>query len=137
MPARAQNLGERISGLEATVASMDGYSHERWHKLANDMTPLLALPERLTRDVAKIDAKVEVRINAVAKEMERAVLSAIKEAIAPIKAEMVELRSDVDALKAQSNKLTGAKLLFVFVIQTVIACVAGFAGGGWFSGGHP
>jgi polyhydroxyalkanoate synthesis regulator phasin len=117
MPGRASTVGERISGLEATVASMDSYSHERWHKLANDMVPMLALPERLTRDVAKIDAKVEVRINAVAKEMERAVLAAIKEAIAPIKAEMVELRTDVDALKAQSNKLTGAKLLLVFIMR--------------------
>jgi hypothetical protein len=129
MPTRGANLGERISGLEATVTQMDGYSHDRWHKLANDMTPLLALPERLTRDVAKIDAKVEVRINAVAKEMERSVLSAIKEAIAPIKAEMVDLRTDVDALKEQSNKLTGAKLLLVFIVQTVIAVVAAVIAG--------
>lgn len=135
MPRQTQ--GEQISGLQATVDAFREYETEKWHKLANDLQPLMQLPERLTRDVAKIDAKVEVRINAVAKEIERSVLAAIKEAVAPIKKEMAELRTDVDALKALSNKLSGARILLIFLMNMLAGLAAGFGGASWFSRGHP
>ena len=53
MPAR-ESLGERISSVEATLGALEKYEHERWHKLSNDLQPLVALPEKITRDIAKM-----------------------------------------------------------------------------------
>lgn len=42
----------------------------------------------------------------------------------------------IGTLEDQRSVLTGAKLLLIFIVQTIIACIAAFAGGGWFSGKH-
>lgn len=42
----------------------------------------------------------------------------------------------INSLEDQRGILTGAKLLLVFLVQTIIACFAAFAGGGWVAGRH-
>jgi hypothetical protein len=128
-PARINhNVGERLSGLEASVAAFREYESEKWHKLAQDLQPLVMLPERMTRDIGKLQGSVDGRINSVEKSLERSLTSAIEKALTPVKAEMTELRTDVEALKKQSAMLTGAKLLMIFIVQTAIAAVAALAG---------
>lgn len=127
MAQRGQPLGERISGLEATVTAFRQYETDKWHKLDNDLTPLVQLPERMTRDIGKLQGTVEGRINSVEKSLERTITVAIEKALIPVIAEVTDLGTRIGVLEKQRNILTGAKLLFVFLVQTLIAAIAAVA----------
>jgi hypothetical protein len=98
-------VGERIAGLEATVAGFEKYERERWHKLDNDLQVIIGLPNQMTRDIAKLEGKLEAKIDGR--------LSAI------------ELR--LSAIEAQRQQITGAQRLGVWFVQTVIAALAAFS----------
>jgi seryl-tRNA synthetase len=136
MPPPRENLGERIAGVEAAFERFERYERERWHKQDNDLTPLLQLPERLTREIGKLQGMVEGRINSVSKDIDRSIAAAIKDALQPLSQDMVELKAKVDELERQRNVLTGAKMTGVFIIQTLLAILTAL-GGSFYFGKHP
>lgn len=95
-------VGERISGLEAKFDAYERYSHERWHDLANDLQPLLGIPIQLTRDLAKMEGKLEAKIDGRLSAIETRLL----------------------AIEQQRQQITGAKQLGVWLIQTALAALA-------------
>ena len=119
--------GERIAGLSAQFDAFEKYEHERWHKLNNDLTPLMQLPEKLTREIGRMQGTFDGRIASVLKEIERTMEAAIEKAIKPISDEVAELKRDVDALKSKSLQETGAKNLAVWFLQSPLV--------GWIAAG--
>jgi hypothetical protein len=102
-PARnSAPIGERISSMEATLEGMRTYQHDRWHKLDNDLTPLINLPNQIGRDIAKLEGKLEAKIDG----------------------RLVAIEIRLSAIEAQRQQLTGAKQLGVWLIQTAMAAVA-------------
>jgi hypothetical protein len=118
---QARDLGERISSLEASVGAFREYESEKWHKLAQDLQPLVMLPERITRDVAKIQGSFDGKLGALEKMLDRSITAAIEKAILPMNQDIAELRSDVDALKLERQRFTGARRFGVWVVQMLIA----------------
>lgn len=135
MPGR-ETVGERVAGIDARLGAFEKYTHERWHALNNDLTPLMQLPERMTRDVGKLQGLVDGKITSLSAELQRSMKAAIDEALKPVIAEVAELKIDVDSLKLKSNQMGGAKMLGVFIIQTIIAAATA-VGGVLALGRHP
>lgn len=90
-----------MSGLEARVDGMDKYAHEKWHDLNNSLTPLALLPERITRDIAKIHGQFEGRIGTITKDIERSITAAVEKAIEPVNANVADLTKRMAALEAE------------------------------------
>lgn len=118
------DLGERLASLEATVTALEKYEHERWHKLAQDLQPLVLLPERLTREMGKLQGTFDGRVSTISKEIERSITSAVEKAIEPIHEDMSTIRQRVSNLEDAQSQWRGAKLLAVWMVQTLIATVA-------------
>jgi hypothetical protein len=112
------DLGEKVAGIDARFAAFEKYEHERWHKLNNDLQPVVALPERVTRDIAKLQGTFEGRINSVSKELERAITSAVEKAMASVNADVAELRADVDALKLANSGQEGERTVLKSILQS-------------------
>jgi predicted RNase H-like nuclease (RuvC/YqgF family) len=131
---QAESVGERLAGVEARLEAFDRYTHERWHGLNNDLQVLLALPERLTREVGKLQGIIDGRIASVSKDVERSMEAAISKALKPVtddvtelKAEVEGLRKEIEALKTSKQQWTGARIAVTLIVQTVIAAVAATA----------
>jgi hypothetical protein len=124
MPPRQEHLGERVSSIEATLEGLEKYEHERWHRLSNDLQPLMQMPERLAREVGKMQGIFDGKINSVSKEIERSIMAAIEKAIQPMGAEIAELRGEVETLKNEQRQMTGARRLGVWLLQTIIAALS-------------
>ena len=104
-PDRGQPVGERVSGLEAKFTGYEKYSHEQWHDLKNTLQPLVNLPMQMARDIAKLEGKLEAKIDGR--------LSAIE--------------TRLGAIEGQRQQLTGAKQLGVWLVQTLFAVIAAVA----------
>lgn len=136
MPPPRDNLGERLAGLEAKVDSFEQYTHDKWHDMAQVLQPLALLPERMTREIGKIQGTVDGRINLVSKEIDRSIAAAIREALQPLTLDVLELKNKVEELEKQRYVLTGAKMIGVFIFQTLLAILTALAGSLYF-GKHP
>lgn len=108
-PTQVSELGERIASLAASFEAEKDYNHDRWHKLNNDLTPIVNLPERLTRDIAKLQGTFDGRIASVSKEVERSITAAIEKAIDPVRAEVRENSKRIEMLEAANIKADGVK----------------------------
>jgi hypothetical protein len=104
-PASGNKDGERIAGLEAQFRGYEKYSHERWHDLNNTLQPLIGLPALMARDLAKMEGRLEAKIDGR--------LSAIE--------------SRLFSIESQRQQLSGAKQLGVWMLQTVFAVIAAVA----------
>jgi len=104
-PARSTD-GERIARMEATLAGLEKYERDRWHKLDNDLTSVVNLPLQLTRDIAKLEAKLEAKIDG----------------------RLAAIEGRLTAIEGQRQQFTGAQRLGVWLVQTVIAAIAAVAG---------
>lgn len=124
MPPRQESLGERLSGVEATLQAFEKYERERWHKLANDLQPLINLPTQMARDMGLLEGGLA-----------GTVAQAVEKATKPVSDDVASLRADVDALKANSNQLSGAKMFGVWLVQTVVAASAALGFGKLLFGG--
>jgi hypothetical protein len=101
MPNRTSPPGERISRLEAKFDAYEQYSHERWHQLANDLQPMVGLPLQLTRDLAKMEGKLEAKIDGRLSAIETRLL----------------------AIEQQRQQMTGAKQFGVWLVQTILTTI--------------
>lgn len=139
----SKNLGERISSLEATVASSDKYAHERWHKLDNDLSPITLLPAQIARDLGKMEGRIQGKIGSITEDMERKIADAVARAVAPVRDDVCELKTevsaqqiDIDALKLDLSRWTGARLLLAYIVGVLVAAASALAGLLGLRGGH-
>jgi hypothetical protein len=126
-PSKPQDLGERLAGMEARFESFERYTHERWHQLNNDLQPLTMLPERIARDMGKIQGIFEGRIVSVSKDLERSMEAAIEKALRPATQDIKKLQTDVDRLKIKSGQDSALRRFFTSAIQTILAAIGAFA----------
>lgn len=124
MPAPGSSqLGERVAAFEARFEGFERYTHDRWHDLANTLQPLQRLPEQIARDVAKMQGTIDGRMDTLRRDMERTIGEAITAALAPVVDDVLALKSKVDELERQQSHLKGARMLAVWIIQTLIAAI--------------
>jgi hypothetical protein len=122
-PSRPDPLGERLSGLEATVASMDKYAHSKWHDLNNTLQPLTGLPLQLSREIAKMQGTFDGRMSAITRDMERSITAAVEKAIEPVNTEIATLKAKVEALEQANFQEAGAKGLAAAIMRSPIVSV--------------
>lgn len=112
-----QELSVKVAQLDERLQAFDKYEHERWHRLNNDLTPLIQLPERMTRELGKLHGIMDGKISTMQRDFERSIEAAIEKAIAP-------LRADVENLKLARQRWTGARVFGLWLLSTIIAIVA-------------
>lgn len=116
-----QELRERVAALAAQFEAFEKYEHDRWHKLNGDLTPVVQLPERMTREIGKIHGLVDGKMLSMTRDFEKAIKDAVESAVKP-------LRDDVEKLKLAGQRWTGARMFGMWFISTVLAIVAAI---GW------
>ena len=103
--APARNDGERIARMEATLDGLEKYERDRWHKLDNDLMPVINLPLQMTRDIAKLEAKLEAKLDG----------------------RLAQIETRLSAIENQRHQLSGAKQLGVWLMQTIVAALTAIA----------
>lgn len=128
------DLGERVAAIDATLKGLDKYSHERWHDLANHLQPLITLPEKMTREIGRLQGTIDGRIATVLKDVERSIEGAIERALKPITDNIDRLEKKVDAqqdeieaLKETHSQFTGGRAILVWIGQTIASALAAIA----------
>jgi hypothetical protein len=94
--------GEKLAALNASFDSFERYNHERWHQLNNDLQPLMGLPVQIARDIAKLEGKLEAKIDG----------------------RLVAIEMRLSAIEQQRQQISGAKMLGVWIVQTALAAIA-------------
>lgn len=98
--------GEKLAALAASFESFERYNHERWHQLNNDLQPLIGLPVQMARDIAKLEGKIEAKMDG----------------------RLLAIETRLTAIEQQRQQITGARQLSVWLVQTIIAALAAVAG---------
>jgi archaellum component FlaC len=129
------DIGERLASHAARFDIFEKYTHERWHELNNNLQALGRLPEQMARDIGKLEGKFNSEIRAIERAVERSVTAAVERAIEPINKDIKELKDKVEVLESGSNQITGAKQIFIWVIQTLLAAIVAMVALG--KGQHP
>lgn len=122
-----QGVGERIAELHGRFDAFERYEHDRWHKLNNDLVPILTLPERFAREVGRLEGLQNGKLTAIGKEFEASLKVAITEALTPVSQELANLRIDVDELKLGAGKNSVVRQLGMWAVQTLISVAAALA----------
>jgi hypothetical protein len=94
--------GEKLAALAASFEGFERYNHERWHQLNNDLQPLIGLPVQMARDIAKLEGKIEAKMDG----------------------RLLAIENRLTAIEGQRRELTGAQKLTVWIIQTIISALA-------------
>jgi hypothetical protein len=110
--------GERIAALAASFDAFETYEHERWHKLNNDLTPLVNLPNQMARDLGKMEGRFRGEIKAATDNFERIVNDAVARAVGPVNDKVATLEAKVEVLEIAHEQQTGAKNLAAWLIQS-------------------
>ncbi len=132
MPSARDPVGERLSSLESAFASFEKYEHDRWHKLANDLQPLIGLPVQMARDIGKLQGGFDGRIATITKEIERSITAAVEKAIEPVNQDITVLKGDVEELKRAKLHDDGAKGIVSAIFKSpLIAWLIVLAGVVW------
>lgn len=121
--ASMNELRERIAALAASFEAEKGYQHDRWHKLDQDLTPITMLPEKLTREIGRLQGIFDGRLNAASREFERTMEAAIEKALKPVAEDLNDLKVRIGMLETSKNQLTGGQKVVVWVVQTFFAAV--------------
>lgn len=127
MSGARQTVGERVASLQGRFEAFEGYEHDRWHKLNNDLMPIIALPEKLAREMGRLEGIQSGRLSAISKEFEATLKEAITQALEPVSKELINLRTDVDELKLGAGKNSVVRQLGLWVVQTLISIAAALA----------
>ena len=98
----SNSQGEKLAALSASFSGFERYNHERWHQLNNDLQPLMGLPVQMARDIAKLEGKIEAKMDG----------------------RLLAIENRLTAIEAQRQQLTGAKMLFVWLIQVLLSALA-------------
>lgn len=88
---------------------METYEHERWHKLANDLQPIMSLPREMGKELGRLEGKFETAIG-----------KAVESAIKPIAEDVAMLKRDVEALKIADSKRVGQQTVWKSILQSPI-----------------
>lgn len=120
-------LGERMAALAASFEAEKDYQHQRWHKLDNDLTPVVNLPEKLTREIGRLQGIFDGKLSTVSRELERSMEIAIEKALKPVTDDIADIKRRVTLLETSRNQMTGVRMLGVWVVQTVIAAIVAIA----------
>ncbi len=127
-----EQLGAQLAALSASFKAEKEYQHDRWHKLANDLTPVINLPERLTRDIAKIQGNFDGRFGAFSRDIERSITAAVERAIEPVNADIALLKTDVEELKRAKLQDDGARGVIAAMFKSpLIAWLAALVATAW------
>jgi predicted nuclease with TOPRIM domain len=113
------DLGERTAAVEAVVKELQQYERDRWHKLDNDLQTIFNLPREITRDLAKLEERLEAMVD---KAVERA-LGPVISNHGKLSAEVDSLKDRLSELEGKGHQLTGQQRLGHFLIQTILATI--------------
>lgn len=102
-----ESAGERLAAVEASLNALVGYEHERWHKLNNDLQPIMLMPAQVARDIGRLEGHINGRIE-----------SAIKDFGKEIDAAIEPIRRDVDNLKTQMTEINSARSTWKLLLQS-------------------
>jgi hypothetical protein len=107
--------GERLAAVEAILQRMETYEHDRWHKLANDLQPIMDLPRQMAIETGRLEGKFEAAIK-----------RSITEAVGPILVDIDALKREMEALKTAHDRATGSANTLKAILQSPL--VSGFVG---------
>jgi predicted nuclease with TOPRIM domain len=113
------DLGERTAAVEAVVKELQQYERDRWHKLDNDLQTIFNLPREITRDLAKLEERLEAMVD---KAVERA-LGPVISNHGKLSAEVDSLKDRLSELEGKGHQLTGMQRLGQFLIQTLLPAI--------------
>lgn len=91
-------VGERLAAIETSIKMMQDYEKEHWHKLNNDLTPIMMLPDKLQRE--------------------------LKTSLAPLVKDIEQLQKDVTILKGSAEFMRMLKSPFLASILSAVVTVA-------------
>lgn len=124
------DVGERITAVAVQLQEFEKYNHERWHKLNNDLQPLVNLPERFTRELGRMQGTFEGRLSTLAKEMERSTETGIEKALKSLdprfddhKERLDDHEAEIKNLNAWRSQWTGAKIAILLLGQALLNAV--------------
>lgn len=123
MSGSMSELGERIAALAASFEAEKQYQHDRWHKQAQDLQILVALPERLTREIGRFHGLVDGRVAAISKELERSMEAAIRRAVEPLSDRVKVLEAKVEGLEGQRTETTTIRKAADYIVHLVMSAV--------------
>lgn len=122
--AERNDIGERLAAIEASLATAAKYERDRWHKLDNDLQPISMLPEKLTRELGKLQEAFRGEIKAAINEVEQGYASSL----APVLRDVEALKGDVEILKGAAGVFKILKSPFLggllgWIATAVIAAI--------------
>lgn len=103
MPAARSIDGERIARIEEALVQLQSYERDRWHKLDNDLTPVVNLPVQFARDMAKLEVRLDAKIDG----------------------RLAAIEGRLTSIEAQKQQFTGARLFGAWIVGIVVSVLAG------------